>query len=65
MIADIKSYFQDVAAEMRKVTWPKPEELRGSTILVFVMTFILTLFIGGVDVMLGWGMGMLHNLMRL
>jgi preprotein translocase SecE subunit len=64
VIDNFKGYFQDVAAEMRKVTWPKPEVLRGNTILVFVMTFLLTVFIGGVDLMLSTGMKTLHSLLR-
>ncbi len=64
MIDSIKGYFQDVNAEMRKVTWPKPEVLRANTILVFVMTFLLTVFIGGVDLMLSSGMKTLHSLLQ-
>ncbi len=63
MIDNAKRYIEDVTAEMQKVTWPKPEELRGQTVLVFVVTFILTIFIGGVDIALSSIMNALHGLL--
>jgi preprotein translocase subunit SecE len=34
---------------MRKVTWPTRDELIGSTKIVIIATFVVTLFIGIVD----------------
>jgi len=34
---------------MRKVTWPTRDELKESTKIVIVATFVVTLFIGIID----------------
>jgi preprotein translocase SecE subunit len=34
---------------MRKVTWPTRDELKESTKIVIVATFVVTLFIGFID----------------
>jgi len=39
----------EVASELKKVTWPTRQELKESTIVVIVSTFIVTIFIGVVD----------------
>jgi preprotein translocase subunit SecE len=41
-----------MVAEMKKVTWPTREELKESTKLVIIATFIVTIFVGLVDQML-------------
>ncbi len=63
VIENLKKYIEDVSAEMQRVTWPKPEELRGQTILVFIVAFMLTVFIGGVDVALSAIMNTLHEIL--
>lgn len=45
----VKRYFRDVRAEMRKVVWPNRKELVTYTIVVIVATGALSLFIGFVD----------------
>lgn len=47
---NLKTFFGEVALEMRKVTWPTQQEVVNSTILVIVSTFIMTLVIGLADV---------------
>ena len=49
MFRKISTFLQDVKQEMSKVSWPTREELKGTTIVVIVMTIILSLFIFGVD----------------
>jgi preprotein translocase subunit SecE len=49
MIEKLKRFFSETRVEMRKVTWPTREELRESTKIVIVATFIVTIFIGLVD----------------
>ena len=48
-LQSFSDYVRDVRVEMSKVTWPTRDELRESTIVVIVMVFIMTLFIGIVD----------------
>ncbi len=58
----IKRFFSETRAEMRKVTWPTRDELKESTKIVIVATFIVSLFIGVIDTvinlivrrLLGW-----------
>jgi preprotein translocase subunit SecE len=49
MYAKIRKYLRDVWLEMGKVTWPTRNELRESTVVVIVATFIVTVFIFAVD----------------
>ena len=39
--------------ELRKVTWPTREELKGSTMTVVIFTLLSTFFVGLVDFALG------------
>ena len=45
----ITDYVKDVRVEMSKVTWPTRRELRESTLVVIVMVFVISIFIGVVD----------------
>ena len=49
MIEKIKRFFAETRVEMRKVTWPTRDELKESTKIVIVATFVVTIFIGLVD----------------
>ena len=52
MLEKIKTFLSETKAEMRKVTWPTRDELIGSTKIVIIATFVVTLFIGIVDQLL-------------
>lgn len=45
----IVGFINDVVKEMKKVTWPKKEELRESTAIVIVACLILAAFVYVVD----------------
>ncbi len=45
MFRKISKFFQDVKQEMSKVSWPTREELKGTTIIVIVISLILAVFI--------------------
>jgi preprotein translocase subunit SecE len=45
----IVNFVNDVAKEMKKVTWPKKEELRESTGIVIIACLILAAFVYVVD----------------
>jgi preprotein translocase subunit SecE len=49
MIGKIGEFFREVKVEMKKVTWPTRDELKESTKLVIIASFIVTVFIGVVD----------------
>jgi preprotein translocase subunit SecE len=45
MFQKINKFFQEVRQEMSKVSWPTRQELKGTTIIVMVLTIILSVFI--------------------
>ncbi len=45
----IVNFFNDVAKEMKKVTWPTKDELKESTIIVIVTCLILAAFTYVID----------------
>jgi preprotein translocase subunit SecE len=47
----IIAFFTDVTKEMKKVTWPRREELQESTLVVMVVCGVIALFIYGVDML--------------
>ena len=49
MVKKIRTFFQEVRAEMQKVTWSTREELMGSTAVVLTTMLILSVFIGIAD----------------
>jgi preprotein translocase subunit SecE len=49
MFKKISKFLQEVRQEMSKVSWPSQQELKGTTIIVIIITLILSLFIFGVD----------------
>ena len=48
-IEKIKLFISETRTELKKVTWPTREELKESTKVVIVSTFIVTIFVGVVD----------------
>ena len=53
MIAKIRMFLESVIFELKKVSWPSWEELKGSTIIVLVFSLIMAIFLFGVDQTLG------------
>ena len=45
-------FLQEVRDEARKITWPSRRELTVSTIMVFIMVIVASLFFLGVDAVL-------------
>ena len=45
----IVAFFVDVFREMAKVTWPKKDDLRESTVIVLVVCLIIAGFVAAVD----------------
>ena len=52
VVTRIREFTNEVLAEFRKVTWPTRAELANSTVVVIAVTVVLSLFLGGVDVVL-------------
>ena len=49
MIKKIMQFGSDVTYEMKKVSWPDWESLKGSTYVVLVLSLIITSFLFVVD----------------
>ena len=45
----IQTYLEEVAAEVKKVNWPKRKELISNTVITLIATVALSLFIFGAD----------------
>jgi preprotein translocase subunit SecE len=45
----IKNFFSEVSIEMKKVSWPKWDELKGSTWVVVSFSIIISLFLFFID----------------
>ena len=52
MFGKIKNFVIEVKTELQKVSWSTRQELAGSTAVLIVITFILAVFIGGIDFVL-------------
>ncbi|MBN1900961.1 preprotein translocase subunit SecE [Candidatus Sumerlaeota bacterium] len=51
------TFFKEVKIEMKKVSWPNKEELRNYTIVVLFVVFIMSAYIGLIDKILGFFLG--------
>ena len=45
-------FLQEVREEARKITWPSRRELMVSTVMVFIMVIVASIFFLGVDAVL-------------
>ena len=45
----ILNYFKDVVKEMKKVNWPKKQELKDSTTIVLITMILFSIFVYAVD----------------
>jgi preprotein translocase subunit SecE len=45
----IIGFFTDVVKEMNKVTWPKKDDLRDSTMIVLIVCLLIAAFVYVVD----------------
>ena len=48
------SYFREVKQEANKVTWPSRKETIASTIAVFIMVIMASIFLYASDQVLAW-----------
>lgn len=46
------SFFHEVYVELTKVTWPSREEVIKLTVIVITVSFIIGLYVGGLDFVL-------------
>ena len=53
MFKAVKDFLNQVYLEMNKVSWPTYSELRGSTYLIIIFSFIFVIFLFAVDWLVG------------
>jgi preprotein translocase subunit SecE len=56
-----QQYLKEVVEQLKKVTWPKWDELKGSTLVVIVFSIIMAFYIWGIDMVLTWGLSQIMN----
>jgi len=57
LVDDTRKFLKEVRLEMSKVTWPTWIELRGSTILVILVSIFFTAYIGIFDLIITFIVG--------
>ena len=50
----IQQYVKESIQELKKVTWPTWEELKGSTLVVILFSVIMGCYIAGLDFVFSW-----------
>jgi preprotein translocase subunit SecE len=60
----IKSFYNDVRTEMRKVTAPSLKEVRATTTVVIITVFIFALYFGIIDYVIQHGVTALFRAFR-
>lgn len=55
----VVKYLRETRAELRKVTWPTPEEVRNLTGIVLVVTLVMALVMWALDLTFGGLIGLL------
>ena len=53
------TFLQQVRAEAAKVTWPSRRETGITTLMVFVMVFLASMFFLAADQIMGWVVGLI------
>ena len=51
-VEDTKRFLREVKVEMAKVTWPGMQELKGSTLLVIIVSVFFAAYIAGIDLVI-------------
>jgi preprotein translocase subunit SecE len=60
----VKSFYNDVRSEMRKVTAPSLKEVRATTTVVIITVFIFALYFGIIDFIIQHGVAALFRAFR-
>ena len=47
-------FVEDIVSELRKVTWPTRQDTLNLTTVVVVVSVIVGLFLGGIDMLFSW-----------
>ncbi len=53
----IQRFWRETVGELRKVTWPTPEEAKNLTVIVLIVLFAMAAFLGLLDYGFSWVVG--------
>lgn len=59
----IKTYFEELKQEMRRVTWPNEKQVKATTIVVIVSVFAFAAYFFVVDFLIGRGITQIFKLL--
>jgi len=59
MKQNIGTFVREVGNEMKKVSWPKKEQLQEATIVTIVTCVIITAFVYVIDLIFTWLFGLI------
>ena len=60
----VRTFYNEVRNEMRKVTWPNMKEVRGTTAVVIITVFIFAAYFGIIDFIINKGVTALFGYFR-
>jgi preprotein translocase subunit SecE len=60
-ITQFREFVKDVRLESAKVSWPTRDELRDSTVVVLITVLLVAAFIGVIDRILTFAVGLLFR----
>ena len=52
MLKKTRGFLTDVRVELKKVTWPNRQDTLSSTAVVIVVVFIISFYLGFIDILL-------------
>jgi preprotein translocase subunit SecE len=61
----VKSFYNDVRNEMRKVTWPNWKEVQGTTTVVIITVFLFALYFGVIDYVIQHAVTYMFSMFRV
>ena len=61
LTTQVRDFFKEVQVEATKVSWPSRIELRDSTIVVIIAVLLISTFVGIVDRVLAFAVGLLFR----
>ena len=61
VFTNIKDWFIDMKAELKRVVWPSFKKVRQNTLIVIIFVVIVGLVIWLLDLLFGAGIGLLVN----
>jgi len=60
-VEKVLGFFSEVRGELSKVTWPKRQEVVRLTLIVFSISLIVAIYLGGLDFIFTKALGLLFN----